>query len=95
MSENYIKLEFDPTVTRLAGYDYGREIYNSQVVGKINFTKVITIEFPDRIIKVASSFVQGFFKDIIKEIGLEMIHEKVKIVSGNSRLTESIFDNLV
>lgn len=94
MEKNYICLKFDPVVTRLAGFDYGKEIYQTQVKSQIDFTGQATIEFPTQIIKIASSFVQGFFEDIIDQVGLTQIGNQVRIIAGSPEVVASIFNNL-
>lgn len=93
--ENRVKLTFDKTVTRLAGYSYGEQIYLNQVKNKVDFNNKVYIEFPDQIVKAASSFVQGFFNEMINEHGLSSIGTKIEIVSDNPDLIESICTNLV
>lgn len=94
MEKNHVCLRFDSVVTRLAGFDYGKEIYQAQVENQIDFSCPVVIEFPDRIIKIASSFVQGFFEDIIKQVGLNQIGNQVKVVARSPELVASIFNNL-
>lgn len=82
--ENKFKLKFnDNTITRLAGYTYGKKIFDEQVKGKIEYDKLIIIEFPLQIERVASSFVQGFFEEIIENIGNLNFDKKVKIKASN------------
>lgn len=95
MSENHIKLKFDPTVSRLAGFPFGEEVYKKQVCGQVDFSKQVVIEFPQQIIKVASSFVQGFFKGIVEQVGMEAVGKEVQIVTANPALIDSILDNLI
>ena len=92
---NLITLQFDPIITRLAGHDYGKEIFEHQVRNQIDFTDGIIIKFQDQIVKIASSFVQGFFEEIIDRVGFEAIGQQVKIETGNEMLTKSVFDNLI
>ncbi|MBQ6718554.1 MAG: DUF4325 domain-containing protein [Clostridia bacterium] len=93
---NHIKLVFDKATTRLAYYPYGKEVYEQQVKPNIDFSNDITyIEFPDQIVKAASSFVQGFFEDIISNIGYEAIEKKIVILSKNESLKSSIKTNLI
>ena len=66
---NRIELKFEKANTRLAGNDYGREIYIAQVKDKVNYDDIIYIVFPDQIVNIASSFVQGFFEEIVKKVG--------------------------
>lgn len=95
MTKNsYIKLEFDKTITRLAGFPYGEAVYNEQVKGHVDFSGPVTIEFPEQIVKIASSFVQGFFKEIIYEVGVEGIGKSVQIVTPNLNLKQTIISNL-
>jgi len=96
MEKKHIRLIFDQTVTRLAGFKYGMETYDSQVGNCVDFScdQIIVIEFPEQIIRIASSFVQGFFEKIIKQIGLESIGSQVEIQTGDIELTKSIFKNL-
>lgn len=93
---NTIKLVFDRTITRLAGYQFGENVFKQQVETEIDYNSIpITIEFPDNIIKAASSFTQGFFKEIIQKFGYDFIGKQVNIISPNQSLIESIKENLV
>lgn len=96
MKTNRIELSFtDKTVTRLAYYPYGKQIYEEQVKPHINFFDDITyIVFPNHIVKLASSFVQGFFEEIIEKVGYEAIGKKIIVESSNDSLKTSIFENL-
>lgn len=94
MGNNHVYLQFDPMITRLAGFDYGKKTFANQVENQVDFTNTITIVFPKQIIKIASSFVQGFFEGIIDQVGFEEIGRQVIIETGSESLTKSIFDNL-
>ena len=76
---NIIKLELDENATRLAGNPYGREIYRKQVKDKIDINNINTIEFPERIKKVASSFVQGFFTELLDTHGYYKMRNIIEI----------------
>lgn len=89
-----ITLNFKGDITGLAGYQYGENVYNEQVKGIINFDEEIIIEFPTNIERIASSFVQGFFSDIVSEIGFEGVEKNVIIITKNPKLTKSVYDNL-
>lgn len=92
---NLVNLEFGNTITRLAGYPYGLSIYQTQVKGKIDIMQPCTIVFPKNIERVASSFVQGFFAEIIEEIGYQRIESSVTIVSSSQELTDDIWNKLI
>lgn len=62
---NGIGLVFDNTLTNLAWYEYGKKVYEQQVQGKIDLNEEFQLVFPKQIKGVASSFVQGFFEQIV------------------------------
>lgn len=89
-----IKLIFPENIKRLAHNPYGRQIYESQVKNKINLNKINTIEFPPGITRASSSFVQGFFTDLVKQIGYEGVRKFIRIKTNNNSLKKSIEENL-
>lgn len=89
-----INLEFPKSETRLAGFPYGENVYQNQAKEKISFDGEITIVFPNQIEKVASSFVQGFFANIVMAIGYKGIEKNVIIKSKSDTLTSSIRKNI-
>ncbi len=96
MNNNYFKLEFNKTITRLAGYDYGESVFKDQISKKINYDNTpIKIEFPNNIVRSASSFTQGFFKEIISKFGYDFIGNQVEIITENPSLIDSIKNNLI
>ena len=92
--ENIVRLSFKKTSTNLAGYDYGIEVYEEQVRGKIDVQAPFIIEFPQEIKGIASSFVQGFFADIVGEIGLIATEERATVKAGSERLEKSVISKL-
>ena len=93
--EARIELILDRTVTGLAGYELGKKVFDEQVKDKIDYDSPITIVFPDNIKKLASSFIQGFFGEIIENIGIVGIEKQVTIVAENDKLPKSIIENLL
>lgn len=94
-----INLELEKTISRIAGFEYGQSIYNEQVksiVDSYEYSKDIelTITFPDFIENIASSFVQGFFSQLIPLIGYDGIEKNIHIQTSSEWLTKSIYDNL-
>lgn len=88
-------LKFDNSVTRLAGNPYGKSIYESQVKDSYNdYLEKLTIVFPNNIEKVASSFVQGFFSELVLKIGYEGIEKNVEVKSGSKELSDLILKRL-
>lgn len=93
--ENRIELSFDKKLSGLAGYQYGLSEYKRQVEGKIDFDKDIILIFPDNIVRIASSFIQGFFEELVGEIGVSGIEERVKIVSIKKGMKDVVIKNLL
>lgn len=91
---NEIRLQFDKMTTRLAGNPYGRTIYETQVKDKIDFLAENVIIFPDSIDKVASSFTQGFFAEIVEKVGYAEFDKVVIIKAKTDELAESIHYDL-
>lgn len=90
-----IELDFEKDLTRLAGYPFGVRVYEEQVKNNIvNFDDKIIIKFPERIEKIASSFTQGFFSNIVSQIGYGGVEEKVEIITRSKELSKSVMDNL-
>lgn len=92
--EKRIELKFPKTLTRLTDNTYGKEIFREQVSEKIDYNGINTIVFPNEIKKASSSFVQGFFTDIINKIGYEELDKYIVIESEQQSLKDSIRKNL-
>lgn len=90
-----IELEVKKSSASLADYGYGQIVYNEQVRDKIDMNKKIEIVFPDNIKIVASSFIQGFFEEFVKQIGIAGIEEQINIISPIPDLKKKIIDNLI
>ena len=96
MSKNNFVLKFDKTITRLAGYPFGESVYMEQISKDIDFLSLpIYIEFPPQIVKAASSFTQGFFKEFVAKFGYNCIDNQIKIITDNESLIKSIKENLM
>lgn len=93
--EMFISLKFNNTVRRLAGYPYGKAVFNEQVRDSIDYNCTVYIDFPEQIIRVASSFVQGFFEEIIQNVGFLGIGKRVVIRSPHREIVDSIMKNLM
>lgn len=93
--ENIINLVFDKTISGLAGNDYGYSEYKSQIDEKIDYNKKNIIIFPDNIRKVAISFIQGMFQEILKNVNKEELEKYIQIKTSYPKLTQKIIDNIM
>ncbi len=91
---NRIELDFNKTITGLAGNLYGVTEYNKQAKDKFDWNGMNEIIFPNHITKVSISFVQGFFKEILEKINKEDIDDYVTIKTSADELTEKIIGNI-
>ena len=93
--DNIIKLKFEKSLEGLAGYEFGMETYKNQVENRINFDQKITIVFPDNIQRIASSFIQGFFENIVQHIGVSGVEKNIEINSTKEELKKILISNLL
>lgn len=89
-----ILLKFDKATTRLAGNPYGRKEFELQAKDKINYNAINKIIFPNQIEKIASSFIQGFFAEIVEKVGYAKFDEVVKIEAKDTALADNIHNDL-
>lgn len=89
-----ILLNFDKGTTRLAGNPYGRKEFQLQAKDKIDYTATNIIVFPNQIEKIASSFIQGFFAEIVEKVGYAKFDEVVKIEAKDDELANTIHSDL-
>lgn len=91
---NVINLTFDKSETRIAGFPYGEAVYREQAEKNIIFGEKVLIVFPQQIEKIASSFVQGFFAEMVKNVGYSGIKKQVTIKAANQQLINDIWENI-
>lgn len=86
---NSMRVEVDPRISILAGYEYGREIWNTQCsLDDVNINENYYLVLPAQIEGMASNFVNGFFQEIIEKIGAEKAAERLCI--NNKELEEDV-----
>lgn len=94
MKDNIIELKFEQTIAGLAGNDYGYEEYKKQIKDMFDYSKNNIIVFPEQIKKVAISFVQGMFRDILEKIDKNEIEKYVTIKTSSEQLTKKVVSNI-
>ena len=93
--ENVIYLRFEKSDDRLAGNPYGKKIFRDQVSNFIKYDQKNIIVFPDQIRWVASSFVQGFFSEVVEKIGYANFDSIIQIKARNSEVAQNIRKDLL
>lgn len=91
---NQVLLHFKKDQVCLAGYAFGKNIYETQVKGIIDIKSKFYIIIPDTIEMVFSSFVNGFFENIINEIGFDDAIRFTNIVTDNEEIRNSFLKEL-
>ena len=89
-----IELTFPKDLSKLAGNVFGRNTYLQQVKNVIDLSKNIAFVFPTEIDRMASSFVQGFFDEIVNEIGISGVEEQIDFESSIPNLKDFVLENL-
>lgn len=89
-----ICLEFNKATTRLAGNPYGKTEFQKQVKEIIDYDDINVIVFPMQIEKVASSFTQGFFAEVIERVGYANFDKVIEIEAKDDKLADSIHCDL-
>lgn len=92
--EQRIELVFAKDLSKLAGNIFGVNTYEKQVKGKIDLSKQIIFVIPAGIDRVASSFIQGFFDEIVNEIGISGVEEQITFESSIPNIKEFVLENL-
>lgn len=90
-----IELRFAKADTRIAGNPFGKAVFCEQVKEKINYNDINVIIFPETVEKVASSFVQGFFSEVIAEIGYKRFSEVIRIKARTEDLERQMIEDLL
>ena len=80
---NTISLSFEPNITLLAGFPFGKSTYQNQTPESVNLSGDFYIKLPVQMKSIASSFVNGFFDVIVSKIGLSKTIERVHIIGGS------------
>lgn len=94
MRTNEIVLQFNKSITGLAGNPYGQSVYKSQVAPFFSANEKNVIVFPDYIEDVAISFIQGFFKFLVNDYGYEKLHDLIEIKAHDEFLVRKIWENV-
>lgn len=89
-----VKLVFNKLLTSLAGNQYGVSEFDKQIKN-VDYNSEYTIVFPEQIKYIATSFIQGFFKEFVETIGIAGIEQKITIESSINNLKQIVIDSLV
>ena len=83
-----VNINVPSNVTILAGYEYGRDLWQTYRPIDFEMHDDYYIRFPEQIEGIATSWIDGFFKDLIETIGAEKAAEQLHI--SNKRLEAQV-----
>lgn len=89
-----IDLKIDPTLTHIAGNDFGSEIYKTQIKKFFDGKNSLEIWFPNNIEGVSISFVQGLIKEMVNQIGKNNVLTLISLKSDNLYLNDRLRKNM-
>lgn len=97
MTVNGFRIKVDPKITVLAGFEYGREIWNTQCASNnnVDVNQDYYLILPAQIEGVAPSFVNGFFESIVEKIGAKNAAERLRVILVNRALEEDVKENIM
>lgn len=94
MDNNIIELKFENIVTNLAGNRLGNDVYLKQIEPELDETKLNVVVFPETIEDIASSFIEGLYKNLGEKYGkstaLSIMELKAKNDDTDEKIKESI-----
>ncbi|CAK1246728.1 unnamed protein product [Fructobacillus fructosus] len=93
-----IELDFEDKVPAVGGVTQDREAYEEQVRPKINRETLqgeLCIRFPGYIFIIGDSFIRGFARPLIEQIGLDAVRSRVHFVTSREKLTKELYEGLI
>lgn len=94
LTENVAFVDVPEELTHLAGHQYGKTVFNS-IKGQMDYDNPITFVFPGRITHIATSFIQGFFEEIMNHWCAYDLQTKMYVISGIQDLKQIFIDDLM
>lgn len=94
MKQNKIILKFEKTTTNLAGNRFGNAVFCEQVKPKIKEDTVNIVIFPFEIQDIASSFIEGLYKELGEKYGKDDVFDIMVLSAENEEAQNKIIDSI-
>lgn len=94
---NMINLKFPSQLSRISDYDYGKKIFDEQIKDQFLCNQTNLLVFPDEIVYVAISFVQGVIGGIYEvcpEINKNNIMDYIEVHSIHEKVVSRVIRNI-
>ena len=94
LTKNVIYIRIPDELTHLAGYQYGKTIFES-IKSEMNYEEPITFVLPERIEHVSSSFIHGFFEEIMNHWCENDVYTKAYWISSIPNFTTIVQEEII
>lgn len=86
-------LKTNPKFTILAGHAYGRELWE-ECFSSLNYHMPFKIIIPSHIMGMSTSFIGGLFGEMIEDIGVDKLLERMTIIHPDKEFIKSVTDDI-
>lgn len=91
---NRIILQFEKTITNLAGNRMGNQVYKEKVAPNLDENATNVIVFPYVIEDIASSFIEGMYKELGEKYGKSTAMQIMILEAENKETNEKIKESI-
>lgn len=92
-TEDTAVLKTNPKFCILAGYGYGEELWK-ECFSSLNYHMPFKIVIPSHVMGMSVSFVGGLFGEMIENIGVDKILERMTIIHPDEEFIKHVMDDI-
>lgn len=92
-TEDTAVLKTNPKFCILAGYGYGEELWK-ECFSYLNYHKPFKVVIPSHIQGMSVSFIDGLFGEMIENIGVDKILERMTIIHPDEEFIKNVMDDI-
>ena len=92
-TEDTAVLKTNPKFCILAGYAYGKELWK-ECFSQLNYHKPFKVVIPNHIEGMSISFIGGLFEEIIENIGVDKLLERITIIHPDEDFIKRTMDDI-
>lgn len=92
-TEDTAVLKTNPKYCILAGYGYGEELWK-ECFSSLNYHMPFKIVIPSHVMGMSVSFIGGIFGEMIENIGVDKILERMTIIHPDEEFIKHVIDDI-
>ena len=92
-TEDTAVLKTNPKFCILAGYAYGKELWK-ECFSYLNYHKPFKMVIPSHIEGMSISFIGGLFEEMIENIGVDKLLERITIIHPDEEFIKHVIDDI-